>query len=64
MGRLNAGGLAVDSLTVRDYFAAHAPGGNGWSFFEGMKPPAGEVMAQLARFNYLWADAMLAEREK
>jgi hypothetical protein len=56
---INNGGPA---LPLRDYLATHAPDAPAWWWWQqGMSQNAS--VADMARWNYVWADAMLAARE-
>ena len=54
----------AESVSLRDYFAAHAPEPPQWWSFLQREACGAERMAQEARWAYQWADAMLAERGK
>lgn len=57
-------------MTLRDYFAAHAPftmqdASRVWAEHgEGTKPTGRELMSALAGMRIAYADAMIAERAK
>ena len=54
----DAKGFVSEGMSLRDYFAGQAMGGQ-------LADPDGEIDPKLiARWSYAYADAMLAEREK
>jgi len=56
-------GFGVDQgMTLRDHFATYAPEAPAWWWWQqGMSENAS--VADMARWNYVWADAMLKARE-
>lgn len=61
------GGPASGGMSLRDYFAAHAPTMPKTAFLDlerGNESGAQWMAKRLARWAYAYADAMLAEREK
>jgi len=49
-------------MTLRDYFAARAPAAPAWWWSQQDKSENASV-ADMARWNYVWADEMLKARE-
>ncbi len=49
------------SVELRDWFAIHAPEPPAW-WLNQQRASAGSDLQQLARWRWVWADAMLTER--